>query len=146
MIGCGIGVEAANLGAREELCEFFLDKLSAEAFVMDAGVATFWTRGRNGVAGATSMAAELVFVGVENERQETFLAESLPAALIADSKRSGAAAVVKDKALLVVIERLLNRGNKFVADDAATGEASAVFKVDNRDRSSLIALNSELVE
>ena len=53
--------------------------------MMNAGVAAFWARGRNGIASTAGMATKLVFIGVEDEWQETFLAESLPAALVADS-------------------------------------------------------------
>jgi hypothetical protein len=114
--------------------------------MMDAGVAAFWARGGNGIASATGMTTELVFIGVEDEWQETFLAESLPAALVADSERSGAATVMKDKALLVVVEGLLDRGNKFIANDATAGKAGAIFKIDNRDRSGFVAFDGELVK
>lgn len=67
LAGFGVGVEAGNLGVWEEFLEFLLDELGAEALVMDSGIATFWTRGRNREAAATSMATHLVFICVQNQ-------------------------------------------------------------------------------
>ena len=53
---------------------------------------------------------------------------------------------MEDKALLVVVERLLDRGNKLIADDAAAGKAGAIFEIDNRDRGSFVAFDGEFVE
>ena len=53
---------------------------------------------------------------------------------------------MEDKALLVVVEGLLDRGNKFIANDATAGKAGAILKIDNRDRSGFVAFDGELVE
>ena len=66
LVGGGVGVEAANLGVREEASEFVGDKFGAEALVVDASIAAFWTGGSNREVAAAGMAAELVFIGMEH--------------------------------------------------------------------------------
>ena len=65
LVSGGVGVEASDFGVREEASELVGDKFGAEALVVDAGVAAIWTSGNNREIATTSVAAELVFVGVK---------------------------------------------------------------------------------
>ena len=106
-----IGIKAANLGAREEFFEFFLEEFSAETLMMNAGIFALWTSGWNRGGMTASMAAEFIVVGMEDEWQAAARTEGLPATFIADGHRGGAATIMENEALFAGIKRLLDRFN-----------------------------------
>ena len=106
--GVGVGVEANDASGWEEPAEFGFEHFGAEAFMVNAGIAAFGASGGYGIGTATSVAAHLEFISMENERQEAGVAEGLPAAMVADGERGGAATVMKNHGLGVVVERVLN--------------------------------------
>ena len=105
-----IALVAENLEVEEaELTEASrFEELGAETLVMNAGVMTIWAGGRNREVSAASVTTELVTVGVENEWEETVGTKRLPATLVADGEWCGAAAVMEDEALLMMIKGLLD--------------------------------------
>lgn len=67
LAGFGVGVEAGDFGIWEEFLEFLFDEFRAETFVMDGGIAAFWTRSWNWESATTGMAAHLVFIGMKDQ-------------------------------------------------------------------------------
>lgn len=59
--------------------------------------------------------------------------ESFITAIFTDGQRSGAATVVKNQGLMVILEILLDLGEQEVAEVAVFSEISTRFEVDNRD-------------
>ena len=68
---------------------------------------------------------------MESERKETVGAEGLPAAVFADGEWSGAAAVMEDEGLVVVIKVTLNRGEERVGKIAVFEKILAIFEINN---------------
>ena len=71
--------------------------------------------------------------------------EGLPATMVADGERSGAAAVMEDHRLLMMYERIFNGGNKLIAKEAILREVGFVFEVDDVDICGSRTLNGELI-
>ena len=70
----------------------------------------------------------------------------MPAALVANGHSGGAATVMEEHGLLVVIERVLNAFDKRIAKDATARELGAVFEVDKMDGGGFVGFDGELVE
>ena len=70
----------------------------------DARTFTVWAGGRNFGVISASMADELVVVAVESEWKITTWTKRLPATFFTDSKRRGAATVMEDEGLVVIVE------------------------------------------
>ena len=104
LIRFSIGVKTGNISMRKEAMQLILDGFGAKTFVMNAGIVALWARGWNREATAASVAAHLKLIGMQYEWQETVVAKRLPAALIANGKRCGTAAIMKNQALSVVLE------------------------------------------
>lgn len=99
-----IAIEAGDFAIWVELFELGFEELGAEAFVNDAGMVTIRAgRGDFGLVIA-SMARESIRVGMEDERQETIRAESLPAAFFAKCHRGGTASIMKNESLMVSLD------------------------------------------
>lgn len=77
------------------------------------------------------MAAKGKIVTVESEGKEAIGAEGLPAATFTDGKWCGAAAVVKDEGLMVVIKVGLDGFEELVGEIAIFGEVLAILEVDD---------------
>ena len=65
--------------------KLFLEHLGAKTFMVNAGIAAFWTGGRYGIGAATGVSAHLIFISVEDKWKIAVFAESLPTAVVADS-------------------------------------------------------------
>ena len=52
---------------------------------------------------------------------------------------------MEDKGLLMIIEGMLDRFDKLVANNATAGKIGAVFEIYNRGSGGFAALNGELV-
>ena len=113
---------------------------------MNTGVATLWAGGNNREVAAASMTAKLVFIGMEHQGQEAIRAEGLPTTVVADSHRGGAAAVMEDEALLLAIQRPLDRGDKPVANEAISCKLGSIFEIKSMNLSVFVRFNGELVE
>ena len=66
--------------------------------------------------------------------------------MVADGQRCGATAVMKNHALLMVVERLLDAGDELVTKDTAAGKIWAILKVDDLNVCDFIGLNGELIQ
>ena len=53
---------------------------------------------------------------------------------------------MENHALLMVVERLLNAGDKLITKEAVAGEVGAILEVDNLDVGGFIGFNGELIE
>ena len=65
--------------------------------MVDGSIMAVGAGGRDGLVAAADVAAHLVLVGVEYGGEEAVLAESLPAAVITNSERGGAATIMEDE-------------------------------------------------
>lgn len=66
--------------------------------------------------------------------------------MVTNRQRCGAAAVMKNHALLMVVERFLNTGNELITKETVTGEVGAILEVDDLDVGGFIGFNGELIE
>lgn len=141
-----VGVEAGDFGVGEKATEFVFDLLRAKAFMVNAGVVAVGAGRGYGKVTTAAVAVHFKEVVVEDKGEKTVWTKRLPTALVADSERSSAAAVVEDKALSVTIKGLGDTFEKWVAKDGATGKEGAVFEVDERNRGKDIRLDGELTK
>ena len=93
----------------------------------DVGVFAFGARGGDFSADATGVAEEGEFVGVESERQEASGAEGLPTTVVAEGEWGGTAAVVEEHGHGAVFERVFDRVEEVVTQEAVFFEVSFVF-------------------
>ena len=98
---------------------------------MNTGVAAFWAGGWDWISAPAGVAAHLVLIGMENEWEIAIIAKGLPATLVTDGERGGAAAVMEDHRLGMIIERLLDTLDESVAKKMAASEVGVVFEVDD---------------
>ena len=66
--------------------------------------------------------------------------------MVTDSHRGGAAAVMEDEALLLAVQRPLNRGDELVANEAVLCELGAIFEIDSMDLGVLVGFNGKFIE
>ena len=76
---------------------------------------------------AASVADEFVVIGVEGERKEASWTEGLPAATFANCQRCGAATIVENEGLVVVVEIGFYRREEYVGEIAVFLKGGAVF-------------------
>ena len=66
--------------------------------------------------------------------------------MITDGQRCGAAAIMENHALLVMIERLLNASDELIAKNTTTSKIWTILEVDDLDFRGFIGFNGEFVE
>ena len=66
--------------------------------------------------------------------------------MVTDGHRGGAAAVMKDKALLFAVQRPLDRGDELIANEAILCELGFVFKINSMNLSALVGFDGKFIE
>ena len=66
---------------------------------------------------------------MEGQGNETVRTESLPATFFADGERSGAATIVKNEGLVMILQIFPDSRNEFVAEIAVFGKILSIFEI-----------------
>ena len=94
---------------------------------------------------AAGVTEKLEAVSVESEGEEAVWTECLPAAVTADSERSGATTIMENKSLEFLLKTVLDRVYKLIANKAMASEALAVLKVYELDVATSLTFDGEFV-
>lgn len=102
-----VSVKTGYFGVRKEAGKFGFEKFGAEAFMENTGVVTFGAAFGDFFFVTANMTTESIRVGMEGHGQETVRAEGLPTAVFANSNRGGAAAIMKNESLMLILNIVL---------------------------------------
>lgn len=124
-----VAVKTGDFGLGEEAGEFGFKEFGAEALVDEVGFVALGAGAGDGGGVVAEVADEGVGVGVEGEGEVAVGAEGLPATMITEGERSGAAAVVEDESLVVLGEVVFKGGEQGLGEIAVLQEKGAVLEV-----------------